>query len=320
MASLSTHGRTIEVTHLCKVLYPGEDVMKGDVIAYYDRIAETMMPHVRGRIASIHTLPEGIRGVLIHRRDVRPHLPRWVRTATVDRGRTRQIVVDEPATLALLAEQGCITPHVRLSRASTPDRPDRIVFDLDPCDCDCHAFELARRAARLLRSLLADVGLAAFVMTTGSRGLHVHVPILPDVEFARARAFARRIAERCAGIDGTRVTAAGRREVGVCRVAVGHFRNGHARTTLAPYGLRARPRAPVATPIGWEELEDPRLDPRSFTISSIAPRIEAEGDPWQRIDDCARRLPTDRKQVAFVRPLRAPTTTNPGPEAWKVLP
>jgi len=295
MATLYVYGRAIELTNLSRVMYPGEDVMTGDVLHYYYRIADTIMPHIRGRMLSIRRFPDGVRRPERYETGVPGRVPEWVRTCGVD-GReameeTSQVIVDEPATLVYMAQQACITPYAWLSRASDPSRPDQIVFDLDPAGPEKRELEDACRAARLLREVLASAGLTAFVMTTGSRGLHVRAPIRPRYGFDETAAFAAEVAERVASLDPRRLTV---RELGHERegkVLIDHRRNAYGQAVVAPYALRALPGAPVATPLHWDELGAPGRGPRDHTISSVFTRLASEGDPWGRISSCRGSLP-----------------------------
>ena len=295
MATLYIYGRAIELTNLSRVMYPGEDVMTGDVLHYYYRIADTIMPHIRGRMLSIRRFPDGVRRPERCETGVPGPVPAWVRTYDAERrdadAEASQVIVDEPATLVYMAQQACITPYVRLSRASDPTRPDQIVFDLDPAGPEKSALDDACRAARLLRDLLEGAGLTAFVMTTGSRGLHVRVPIQPVHGFDETGAFAADVAAQVAALDPGRVTADPLTHEREGKVLIDHGRNAHGQTAVAPYALRALPGAPVATPLHWDELGAPGRGPRDHTISSVFTRLAREGDPWEHMSAHRASLP-----------------------------
>jgi bifunctional non-homologous end joining protein LigD len=187
-------------------------------------------------------------------------------------------VCDDAATLAYLAGQGCITPHIWLSRIDRPRHPDRLIFDLDPPK----GFEQARTAALLVRELLSELGLASFVMTTGSRGLHVVVPLDRAADFDTVRAFARDVAELLAERHPDEVTTEARIAKRRGRLFLDTTRNAYAQTGVAPYGVRAMSGAPVATPLRWEELDDRGgLDSQTYSVRNVLERIEREGDPWR---------------------------------------
>ena len=292
MATLHIYGRAIELTDLSRVMYPGEDVMTGDVLHYYYRIADTIMPHIRGRMLSMLRFPNGVRHPDRFETGVPEPAPEWVRTCAVEGvGHTSHVIVDEPATLVYMAQQACITPYAWLSRASHPHQPDQMVFDLDPAGPAKGEFEDACRAAHRLREILESAGLTAFVMTTGSRGLHVRVPLRPGHGFDEVAALAADVAEQAASMEPHRMTTRALAHEREGKVLIDHRRNGYGQTVVAPYALRALPGAPVATPMTWDELGAPGRGPRDQTISSIFARIAREGDPWARMTSCSAPLP-----------------------------
>jgi bifunctional non-homologous end joining protein LigD len=297
MASLTIHGRSIEIPDLCRVVYPGEDVMKGDVLHYYYRVAPAVMPHLHGRTLSLHPTrdvgrPEGASPLPDE------SLPSWVRevAASGDADAAPTLVVaDEPAVLGLLVQRSCITPYASLSRVESLGRPDRIVFDLNPPAICEEAYLEVCDAARSLGALILEHELAPFVMTSGSRGVHVHVPIYPErVEVASA--FARSVAERLVAAHPCRIALAGHDRAGG-KVTVDALPSARRSTFVAPYGLRARPGAPVATPLSWDEL-GASTGPRDHTISSVFGRLSRRTDPWSDLNACARLLPSQATRLS----------------------
>jgi bifunctional non-homologous end joining protein LigD len=166
---------------------------------------------------------------------------------------------------------------VWLSRADRLDQPDQIIFDLDPAHDD---FSLVRKAARDLHTLLAELGLPAFVKTTGSRGLHVAVPLLRRATFDAARAFARGVAELLVRRDPDRLTIEARKDKRKGRLLIDVMRNSYAQTAVAAYAVRAKPGAPVSTPVTWEEVGSSRLTPQRYTLRSVFRLLEQRPDPW----------------------------------------
>jgi bifunctional non-homologous end joining protein LigD len=179
---VSVGGRVFTLTHPDKVLFPADGYTKADLVAYYRRVADVMVPHLRGRPLMLQRLPDGIGGAGFYQKDAGDYFPEWIRRVEVSKegGRVTHVVCDDEATLAYLAGQACITPHVWLSRADRLEYPDRLVFDLDPSGSD---FAAVRATARELRELLDELGLVPFVQTTGSRGLHVVVPLDRSADF-----------------------------------------------------------------------------------------------------------------------------------------
>ncbi|HKQ62096.1 MAG TPA: non-homologous end-joining DNA ligase [Candidatus Polarisedimenticolaceae bacterium] len=273
---------TVTPSNPQKVLFPEDGITKGDLIAYYARVASAMLPHVRGRIVTMERYPDGIAAQRFFQKNVPAYFPEWIRTVPVEKrgGRLRQLVIENAETLAYLANQACVTIHVWPSRCDRPHHPDRILFDIDPPDDD---FVPVRQAARVIRGILEGVGLTPYVMTTGSRGLHVAAALDRRSDFERARAFAVRVAQLTVAAAPSRFTIEPRKDQRGGRVFIDYLRNAYAQHGVAPYSVRARPGAPVATPLAWEELDDPRLHARRFTLSNLFRRLARRADPWKEI-------------------------------------
>jgi bifunctional non-homologous end joining protein LigD len=204
-------------------------------------------------------------------------------------------VAENEETLVYLADQACITPHTWLSRVDRLDRPDRLVFDLDPSKED---FSAVRAAARRLGDLLEDeLGLARFAMTTGSRGVHVVVPLRRDHDVDEVRRFARDVARVIAERYPDDLTVEARKAKRGDRILVDVARNGWAQTVVAPYAVRPKPRAPVATPLDWSELSDSRLGPQRWNVRNLFRRLDRDGDPWAAIARSARSLGAPRRRL-----------------------
>ncbi len=295
-ANIRAGRRTIELTHPDKVYFPGRpSITKRELVAYYVAVARTMLPHTRGRPVTLQRFPDGIAAEGFFQKEISDWFPAWVPRATVEKegGTTTYVLCDDAATLAYLASQGSITPHVWLSRVDKPHHPDRLIFDLDPPN----GFEQARGAAPLVRDLLTRLGLVSFVMTTGSRGLHVLVPLDRSATFDTVRGFARAAATHLAEQHPDTLTVEARIAKRGQRLFLDTTRNAYAQTGVAPYAVRARPGAPVATPLRWEELSDGALGAQTYSIRNVLARIERDGDAWQGIarrrqglDRAARRL------------------------------
>jgi bifunctional non-homologous end joining protein LigD len=288
--------RRVRITHPDKLLFGADGITKADLARYYAAVAPAMAPHVRDRPLNLWRWNAGIDGPRIVQQEIPRGAPEWVRRAAVakrDGGTVCHAVGGEPATLVWLANQNCITPHAWSSRADRPTRPDRIVFDLDPPGLE--AFEDVRAAALALGGLLRDLGLEPFAMVTGSKGVHVIAPLrrTADAEVVRARA--GEIGAELASRAPDALTTEWRKDKRGGRVLVDTARNTYAQTVVAPYAVRALPGAPVATPLAWEELEDPELHPRRWTLRSVPERLERHGDPWADIGRRAKSLPGGSK-------------------------
>jgi len=256
-----------------------------------------MLPHVRGRPLTMHRFPDGIDAGGFYHKDAPEHFPEWIERAPLEKkdgGVVDYVVCDNAATLAFLADQACITPHVWLSRRDEPRRPDRVVIDLDPSGDD---FEAVRAAARWTAELFEELGLRVFLQVTGSRGIHVVAPIRRDTGFDEARGFARGVAGRLADRHPDALTIEQRKSERGDRVYLDTGRNAYGQTMVAPYSVRARPGAPVAMPIDRDELSDADLDPRGTTIRNLFDRLDGRGDPWHAIGRAARSLSGPREAL-----------------------
>lgn len=292
---LEVGGRAVSVSSPDKVLFPKDGITKADLARYYARVAEVMLPHLKGRPISMLRYPDGIGEESFFQKDVPDYFPDWIPRAEVGKegGTLEMMIAEEPAALVYLASQACITPHVWLSRIDRPQRPDRLIFDFDPPGDD---FGPVRDGARRMRDLLEELGLTPFVMTTGSRGVHVTVPLDRSADFDLVRAFARGCAEVLVASRPDHLTVEHRKAKRGGRVYVDTGRNAYAQTGVAPYAVRALPAAPVATPLDWAELG--RAKPRSTTIANLFRRLGRKDDPWADIDRKARPLAKAAKRLA----------------------
>jgi bifunctional non-homologous end joining protein LigD len=287
--------RRVRLTHPDKVLFPADGITKADLAAYYAEVAPAMVPHVRDRPLNLWRWNAGIERPVVVQQEIPKGAPDWVRRIEVPRRRGGSVchaVGGETATLVWLANQNCVTLHAWTSRADRPDRPDRLIFDLDPPDDDAdNHLERIRAGALALGDVLRELGLAPYAMTSGSRGIHVVAPLRrgPDADTVRARA--GEIAEEVAARRPDDLTTAWRKAKRGGRVLVDVARNTYGQTAVAPYAVRAKAGAPVATPLAWDELDEPDLHPQRWTLATIPERLERAGDPWEGIGRAAARLP-----------------------------
>lgn len=287
--------RTVRINRPDKVLFPGEGITKADLAEYYRTVARRMLPKLRGRPLMMERHPDGIDGPSFMHKDVPGHFPDWIHRAELPKegGTVTYVVCDDTATLVYLADQACITPHCWLSRADRPDHPDRLVFDLDPPGDD---FTPVREAAGALHHLLEELKLPSAVMTTGSRGLHVVVPLDRRAPFDDVRDFARDVADLLAARQPDALTTAPRKQARRGRLYFDVQRNAYGQTAIAPYAVRARPGAPVATPLAWPEVDDPDLDAGRWTMKTVTDRLDS--DPWQDALRRGRSLAPARRRLA----------------------
>lgn len=294
-AALRVGRRRVEITHPDKLLFRDPDLTKLDLAHHYERVAAAMLPHVRGRPLALQVFPRGIdeRGYFM--KAVPDHFPTWIeRVEVAKRGGTlTQVAAANAATLVYLASQNVVTPHTWLSRADRPREPDRLIIDFDPNPGV--GFAAIRAAARAAGDRLRDAGLVPFAMLTGSRGIHVVCPIRRGHDFTAAHSYARSVAEAMVADDPRNLTLEWHRDERGERIFVDVNRIAYAQHGVAPYGVRPRPRAPVAMPIHWDELSDRGLKPDRWTIRNAGDRLDSEGDAWKGIGRHARALPSERR-------------------------
>jgi len=298
-----TDGRiTVQLSNAGKVLFPDDGITKGDLVQYYFGAAGAMLPLLRDRPLTLVRYPDGIAAGGVLQKNAPRYFPDWISRAPVPKqggGTVQHVICDKAATLAYLANQACIELHAALSRTAALDQPDQLIFDLDPAD-DRH-FADVRRAARLLRGLLEDeLGMTCFVKTTGGKGVHVHVALQPHDDFDSARQFARQAAEVLVAREPALLTTEQRKDKRGNRIYADIMRNGYAQTAAAPYAVRARPGAPVATPLSWAEIDDD-VSPHDFTIATVPGRLARlghDGDPWASMPRHRYRLSRARGKLS----------------------
>jgi bifunctional non-homologous end joining protein LigD len=290
----------VEVTHADRQVFPADGITKGDIVDYYSDIADVLVPHLKGRPLTLWRYPRGIDNQGFVQQDFADSLPDWMGRVEVAKegGTVVHPTADRPEALRWLANQNCLTVHAWLSRADRLDSPDRLVFDLDPSGND---FAVVRATARAFADVLDELGLVSYLQTTGSRGLHVVAPIKGDNDFDSARQFARDVAEVVAADDPAHRTIEMRKSNRKGRVYLDVMRNAYAQTAVAPYSVRARRGAPVATPLGWDELDRRGLRADRFTIRDIPKRLAEDGDPWADLPRRARALTRPAQRLAKLR-------------------
>ncbi|MFD0311588.1 non-homologous end-joining DNA ligase [Streptomyces sp. NPDC127119] len=308
MTSVRAGRRTVEVHRPDKVMFPGgpgggeaKEYTKADVVAYYREIAPFMLPHLRGRPLMLERYPDGLDGPKFMQKNVQDHYPDWIRRVELPKegGTVLHPVCDDTATLVYLADQAALTLHRWLARVSsdgTADRPDRLVFDLDPATDD---FEPVRDTARLLGELLDQLRLPSALMTTGSRGLHVVVPLDGRHGFDEVHTFAKDVADTLTEAHPDRLTTEARKKDRGDRLYLDIQRNAYAQTTVTPFTVRARPGAPVAMPVAWDQLEDAELGPRRWTIADAVD--QARTNPWSGLLRSGRALAPARRRLNALR-------------------
>ncbi|GAA4505854.1 non-homologous end-joining DNA ligase [Nonomuraea ferruginea] len=288
---LEVGDRTVKVTNPGKIYFPEIGATKRELVEYYVSVGEGALRALRDRPTNLKRHPDGVQSEAIYQKRMPAKRPDWVETATVTfpSGRTAEsLKVTEVAAIAYCANLGTIDFHPWQVRASDVEHPDELRVDLDPQPGV--GFDAVRKAAFLTRDVLEELGMPGFVKTSGNRGVHIAVRIEPRWDFVQVRhagiALARAVEERDPGL----VTTAWWKEERGDRVFIDFNQNARDRTVVSAYSVRARPHAPVSTPLTWSELED--ADPRDFDIRTVPARFAELGDVHAAIDDQAYSIET----------------------------
>jgi bifunctional non-homologous end joining protein LigD len=274
----------VDISHPDKVLFPAIGLTKRDLAEHYERVAPAMLPYVRDRPLALQAFPAGIEKHGFFMKAVPDYFPKWVERVTVPKrgGTVTHALANDADTLVYLAGQNVVTLHTWLSRADDPRKPDRLIVDFDPSK-STGGFADVRAAAREAGERLRDLGLVTYAMVTGSRGIHVVCPLRRGPSFSDVHGFTRALAERMVEDNPRKLTLEWHKAERGDRIYVDVNRIAYAQHAVAPYGVRAREKAPVAMPIHWDELSDRRLKPDRWTVKNVPVRLEAEGDPWESI-------------------------------------
>ena len=281
----------VRLTSPDKVLYPEQGITKRDLAEYYIAVADWILPHVARRPITLVRCPTGRQKKCFYQRHAGSGVPSELSEVEISgfEESGAYLYITDVKGLVALVQMGVLEIHPWNARADRPERPDRVIFDLDPGEG--LAFEDVVAGAHEVRARLSDLGLVSFAKTTGGKGLHVVVPIERRHEWPDVKRFARSLAEAIAADAPTRyltrISIAERRG----RIFIDYLRNDPTSTAVAPYSTRSRVNAPVATPVTWDEVT-PALDPARFTIRTVPERLRGlNADPWADIDGIRQRLP-----------------------------
>ena len=270
----------VRLSHPDKVLYPDQELTKGDLATYYAQVSDWMLPHVVERPLAIVRCPAGSGKPCFFQKHPGEAVSSHLRQVNVSEGRVPEyhLAIDDVAGLISLVQMGVLEIHVWGSRAARLEKPDRLVFDLDPDPSV--AWPQVISAARELRVLLEELGLASFLKTTGGKGLHLVVPVQPRTEWAETKVFCRAVADFMVRAAPDRFIATMSKAARKGKIFIDYLRNGRGATSIAPYSTRAKPGATVSAPITWEELTS-SLHSDHFTVENLPGRLsKLKKDPW----------------------------------------
>lgn len=288
--TIDADGREVGISNPDRVLFAEIGLTKGDLARYYAEVGPVMLRHVADRPMTIVRYPKGLDGEGFFQKNTPDHYPEWIPRLELPKkgGVVTHPVVDHPAVLVYLAQQGMITPHVGLIRRPEIDEPDLFVVDLDPSDDD---WAKLVAVAQGTREALEAAGLVTYLQLTGSKGIHVVAPVAAGTTWDAIHRFSSALATLLLERFEDDLTQEFHKEDRGDRIYLDLARNNPASTFVAPYGVRARATAPVATPITWDELDDPELSPQRYTVETVRDRLAEIGDPWADLADSARPLP-----------------------------
>jgi len=293
-------GKSLKLTNLEKLMWPGDKINKAGLIKYYADIADILLPHLKGRLFIMSRYPDGIHGEMFYQKDCPGYAPEWVRTFPVkssDAGKTiNYIICNDLNTLLWLANQACIELHIWLAKVPEINYPDIMVFDLDPMPPAGFADTL--EVALLVKEALDQFGLHGYPKTSGATGLHVFVPIKPEYTYSEVRDAVEFICRQVHAVFPRKTTMERLVADRGGKVYLDYLQNTRGKTMTFQYSLRPVPGAPVSTPLTWEEVRQGKVRPGDFNSGNIRDRISQAGDLYGDFLKPGQRL---QKLVAMVR-------------------
>jgi bifunctional non-homologous end joining protein LigD len=286
------------LTNLEKMLYPDSGVQKVHLLAYYASIAAQLLPHVKRRPLTLYRCPDGASRKCFYQKHANATVPAAIQRVKIVEGGKEQpyMFIEDMAGLVALGQIGVLEIHAWMCHVNEVEKPDEIVLDIDP-DVGL-PFERSVETALLLRERLSSLGLESFVKTTGGKGLHVALPVGRKLDWETHKEFSHALVTQLERERPGEFVTTVRKDLRKGKLFLDYLRNGRGASAVVPYSPRARPGAPVATPLAWEELTSD-LDPASFTFASVLHRVAAAPDPWQRFGSVRQSI--TKKMLAAVR-------------------
>jgi bifunctional non-homologous end joining protein LigD len=278
----------IEISHPEKIMFPEDGITKGELAAYYERVAPIMLPHIRGRPITMERFHRGIGEKGFFQKNLAKP-PRFVTTVPVPKkdGVVNYPIVSDEQGIVWMANQNSITPHVWTSRAPDLMHPDLCVFDLDPADDDPGRL---RQAALLVRSVLSAHGFESWIKTSGSKGFHIAIPLDRTADYGAVARFGHAIGRELVERDPKNFTQEFYKAERGGRILIDTGRNEFGATYAAPYAVRPRHGAPISAPCSWDEVESGQIAPAGITLRSISDRLKRFGDIWGAIHERPQNL------------------------------
>lgn len=289
MDSIKINKRTISVSSLDKVWFPRSKITKGAIVAYYAQMAPFQIQLIKNHLLTMQRYPDGIKGESFYQKNANDYFPSWIKTKAVEKsegGTVNYVVAVNEQTIVYLVNQATLTLHYWLSKYTKLHYPDRMIFDLDP---SVNNFARVKAAALLIKKICDDLKLPCYAMTTGSRGIHIYVPLKPGHTFEEVDIVASYIARKMMEAKPKEFTLELRKEKRGTKIFIDTLRNRYNATAVVPYSVRAYEKAPVAMPLWWDEI-DKRLTAQTFTIANAFEHLKKAGNPWKTMSKKAVSL------------------------------
>lgn len=275
--------RKVNFTNLDKVFFPQAKITKGDLIKYYDSVAEVMLPYLKDRPHSLNRQPNGVNGESFFQKDVDDMPPKWVQKASIysesNQKKIKYLVCNSKDTLLYMAQLGCIEINPWNSRVGSLNKPDWLVIDLDP---ETIGFDTVVKVAKEAHEVFETLDIPSYPKTSGKTGIHIYIPLQASYTYNQSKVFgeilANLIHERIAAFTSV-VRLPEKRQH---KVYVDFLQNREGQTLAAPYSVRPTPQASVSTPLHWDEV-NAKLDPSEFTIKNTQKRLNRVGDLWKPV-------------------------------------
>lgn len=274
--------KKVEFSNQDKIIFPKAKLTKKAIIDYYKKIADYILPHLKARPVTLERYPEGINKNGFFQKNKSDYFPNWLdfyEISNKDGTTTEYVLINNVDSLLFLINQAVITPHIWLSQKNDIKKPDKIVFDLDPTKKDYRNLVII---AKSIKKYLDSIGLVAYVMSTGSNGVHIILPIKPELSFEQIHEFAKKISEKIVNKNPKIATIEQRKDKRDGKVFIDYLRNSYGQTSVCPYAIRPKENAPIATPLSWDELTS-SFNPQRYTIKNIFRRLAQKNNPWKDI-------------------------------------
>jgi len=297
--------RKIELSNLQKVLFPQDHILKAELIQYYLQIAPTILSHIKGRPLSLVRYPNGVTGEKFYQKNRPEWAPAWIEYVTLGEEKKDYIIATEEASLVWLANLACIELHQMHSHKPHFEKPDYMVFDLDPPEK--YPFKNLIPITLELREHIESFGYHTFVKTTGGKGLHIVAPIEPRWDFHTVFEAAQSIAKPFVEAHSQSTTLHIKKQARGGRVLIDIYRNRQSQSIISPYSVRGRDMAPISMPLRWDNLAD-ISDPSVFNIHTVLSQVKNEGDAWEGIAAYSAFLHTQARPATNVKTIKSSRT------------